>query len=102
MFYPGIHPKIAALRELREQVNINEVVIDEFIDKERAEEIKELKADNHYNHSTIDLRRKELCVTCNNPGEELHTCPFEEEIYGDTTTMCNCCYECESYCCAEI
>jgi len=40
--------------------------------------------------------------TCNTEEIEEHTCPFAEEIYGDTTTLCNCCDECAYQCAMDI
>ena len=39
---------------------------------------------------------------CGNDIEELHTCPFLEEIRGDSETLCNCCKICEKLCSQEI
>ena len=45
---------------------------------------------------------KPKCESCNTAqGQELHTCPFAEEIYGDKT-LCNCCDVCENACCQSI
>ncbi len=42
------------------------------------------------------------CESCgDNEATELHTCPYSEEINGDTT-LCNCCDECQSNCLEEI
>lgn len=44
--------------------------------------------------------------TCNRCGgelaEELHTCPYAEEINDDHETLCNCCDECQHDCCMDI
>jgi hypothetical protein len=46
--------------------------------------------------------KKELCESCNkNKAEALHTCPFAEEIHGNTE-QCNCCNDCQSQCCQDI
>ena len=46
---------------------------------------------------------KKLCEQCNkNKAEELHTCPFAVEIYGDREQQCNCCDICENQCCQDI
>jgi hypothetical protein len=45
----------------------------------------------------------EACQDCGcEEGWELHTCPFSEEIRGDTETLCNCCADCERHCAWEI
>ncbi len=38
---------------------------------------------------------------CGNDPQELHTCPYAEEINGDDT-LCNCCNSCVSNCCDDI
>ena len=35
---------------------------------------------------------------CGRPGQEPHTCPYAEEIGGDSTSTCNCCEECYRQC----
>jgi len=48
------------------------------------------------------MNTNELCKLCKkNPADELHTCPFAEEIYGDKQ-LCNCCQECTNRCCEDI
>lgn len=39
---------------------------------------------------------------CGETSERLHTCPFAEEINGDSETLCNCCSECEHQCAMDI
>ncbi len=39
---------------------------------------------------------------CENPAADPHTCPFESEIHGDDTTLCNCCETCETGCRYDI
>ena len=39
---------------------------------------------------------------CGDPSIEEHTCPFSEEIHGDSETMCNCCDECTYQCAMDI
>ena len=51
----------------------------------------------------ISIDNKEKCQGCNNkPSEELHTCPYKEEINEDHKTLCNCCKECTQECCWDI
>jgi len=47
-----------------------------------------------------DQKKKEFCESCekNKAAEELHACPFAEEIYGDREQKCNCCDECTNRC----
>lgn len=39
---------------------------------------------------------------CKNPSAEDHTCPFSEEINGDSETLCNCCDDCTHECAMDI
>ena len=43
----------------------------------------------------------EIC-DCGNNVESLHTCPYREEINGDSETLCNCCSDCEHTCAMDI
>lgn len=45
---------------------------------------------------TGDLER------CQNEALEPHPCPFREEIYEDSKTLCRCCEECMNECCDDI
>lgn len=35
---------------------------------------------------------------CQAPTERHHTCPFKEDILGDSETLCRCCENCEREC----
>lgn len=39
---------------------------------------------------------------CDNDGEGIHQCPYQEEIYDNHEPYCNCCEECEHECRMEI
>lgn len=39
---------------------------------------------------------------CKNPAAEPHTCPFSEEINGDSESLCNCCDDCMYECAMDI
>ena len=44
-----------------------------------------------------------LCDKCRkNPANELHICPYKEDIDGDSETRCNCCEECLDNCVGDI
>lgn len=44
-----------------------------------------------------------LCEKCNkNPGNEPHTCPYQEDVNDDYETLCNCCDECMHECSQDI
>jgi hypothetical protein len=49
----------------------------------------------------VKILKNDLC-SCGQVGEEMHTCPFGEEIHYDTTTLCNCCGDCEYDCALAI
>jgi hypothetical protein len=41
----------------------------------------------------------EMCDKCGvNPAQEHHSCPYNEELYDDYETTCNCCEECALHC----
>ena len=42
-----------------------------------------------------------LCK-CGEPGEDEHTCPYAEDIHGDSESLCNCCAECQYQCAQDI
>jgi len=43
------------------------------------------------------------CPRCKErPVEAPHTCPYNEEINGDFTSLCDCCEACTHECCMEI
>ena len=56
------------------------------------------------NEKELELFEIVKCETCgNNEGtSELHTCPYAEDIHGDSESMCNCCSDCEYECCMDI
>ena len=39
---------------------------------------------------------------CGAEAEELHPCPFSEEIHNDFDTLCNCCKHCQRECARDI
>lgn len=63
----------------------------------------------------LDLKKQEMrsnktdisisgkCSTCNNnDAQEEHTCPYAEEINGDSDILCDCCSDCEHECSACV
>jgi hypothetical protein len=45
----------------------------------------------------------EKCQSCGkNPAQPPHTCPFAEEIHGDSESKCNCCDDCTYQCAMDI
>ena len=43
------------------------------------------------------------CSRCHkNPASEPHTCPYAEDINGDSETQCDCCADCTSECADDI
>lgn len=54
------------------------------------------------NHTDPDQENKSKCK-CGQPGtEELHSCPFSEEINNNFKARCNCCRACVHECCMDI
>ena len=45
-----------------------------------------------------------MCGGCgkNPAAEELHPCPYHEEINGDAEPCCDCCADCIHECCMDI
>lgn len=44
-----------------------------------------------------------MCDRCGkNPAQEMHPCPFSEEVHGDSETLCDCCEECEGSCADDV
>ena len=43
------------------------------------------------------------CERCKiNDAEELHPCPYNEDINDDSETLCNCCADCQHECAMDI
>jgi len=40
--------------------------------------------------------------TCKTETIRPHTCPFQEDINGDSETKCECCEFCEEQCCQDV
>jgi hypothetical protein len=57
---------------------------------------------NRILNSLIYPLLKENICTCGQPGEPDHTCPYQEEINGDSTSMCNCCAACQQECAWDV
>ncbi len=50
----------------------------------------------------MEYEDESFCDWCNkNPADELHPCPYAEELFENFET-CNCCKECESECLSGI
>lgn len=48
------------------------------------------------------MNESNTCQGCDNEAQEMHTCPYAEEIGGDHDSLCNCCTACEDQCCEDI
>jgi len=48
-----------------------------------------------------DYGTNEYC-TCDKHVYDEHTCPYAEDISGDSETLCTCCPYCEHQCCMDI
>ena len=47
-------------------------------------------------------KEEKMCKCGKNPAEEPHTCPYAEEIGGDSETLCTCCEDCRYECAMDI
>ena len=52
--------------------------------------------------NNLIAKKEENVCRCGQPGEEEHTCPFAEDIHGDSKTLCNCCSDCSYQCAMDI
>jgi len=51
----------------------------------------------------INRLQATLCKHCKQqPAESPHICPYQEDINGDSTTLCTCCDKCQQNCIADI
>lgn len=80
---------------------------DEYWKEQRKDLIKEelkekLEKERNELHGEPFLSPR--CKACGkNPGtENLHSCPFNEEINDDPEENCNCCADCEHQCAMDI
>jgi hypothetical protein len=54
-----------------------------------------------YLFGTIGYESPKSCK-CGADGRDLHTCPYKEDIHGDSESQCNCCSDCANECCMNI
>jgi len=47
-------------------------------------------------------KEEKMCKCGRNPAEEPHTCPYSEEIGGNSETLCTCCEDCRHECAMDI
>lgn len=54
--------------------------------------------------SLKQAKKKEKCKSfdCDNDAEELHSCPYAEDVHGDSESQCNCCESCRNKCSDNI
>jgi hypothetical protein len=45
---------------------------------------------------------KDYICTCTDEEIEEHTCPYDEDINGDSESMCHCCDYCGNQCAQDI
>lgn len=52
----------------------------------------------------LDKRKhKGGCPRCHrNPKADPHTCPYAEDMHGDSVTLCRCCSDCRHECAMDI
>ncbi len=44
----------------------------------------------------------DVCTCADHESDELHPCPYNEDINNDSTPCCTCCPYCEYQCCMDI
>lgn len=54
-----------------------------------------------FNMETEENVKERFC-DCGAPAQELHTCPFKEDVCGNNYEECNCCEECQHQCAMDI
>jgi len=55
---------------------------------------------NPSNDEIFEFGKCQMCKK--NPSEELHSCPYAEDINGDSETLCDCCHEYSRQCAEDI
>lgn len=75
----------------------------EFDEEElnRWEKLAKEAADEFDRMALLEEPAEEPC-RCGAVGEELHTCPYAEDIGGDSESLCNCCADCQYQCAMDI
>lgn len=48
------------------------------------------------------LRPSRMCKCGRNKASKPHTCPYNEDMYGDYYNLCRCCPDCERTCAMDI
>ena len=55
------------------------------------------------NDFIADVSSSIKCSKCRvNNQQPSHSCPFAEEINNDSSSLCDCCSDCEHECCMDI
>jgi hypothetical protein len=44
----------------------------------------------------------EMCGCGNNPAEDLHACPYDEDVNNDSMPSCFCCAACQKKCSEDV
>ena len=66
--------------------------------KNENSKVEEVKALN-----IADVSSSGKCSSCNNnDAQQEHTCPYAEDINGDSDSLCDCCSDCIHECCMDI
>ena len=59
--------------------------------------------DNSQHDAKLPVSSSAVCSVCQSkPAQEPHTCPFAEEIHGDSESLCDCCDDCMHQCSMDI
>ena len=48
------------------------------------------------------MDENENCKCGSSESEEPHTCPYAEDMNGDSESLCNCCASCQHNCAMDI
>ena len=60
------------------------------------------KCDKCIRRNLSDRMSKKDATAKANESAGIHTCPFKVEIWGDTSTKCNCCSGCRGECADDV
>lgn len=98
---PKTHPDFIRLRRERFCKLLREGKRILKLSPEERAKVIELCEMIERNKPEAKVKSKKLCQ-CGNPAERLHTCPYKEDINGDSETKCNCCVTCQNQCAMDI
>ena len=108
---------VMVIQEMKEDGPQGIVRMDGIV-REKCKMVQEITSGNAYEHMmTVQFsilqeaayrftpKKMENMIEkcrCGSDPESLHICPYQQDINGDTETLCNCCSECEHQCMMDI